>query len=218
MAKLTIADKTYSGIRSVLISSCDEDRGFVSITLGFTGKLNSVIRYKVSNGVRIKCDASVTRANFNNCAVVYGNVIRADVGNSVEVDGIIEHFHCPADKINVDSTIYVCHGTEYIKRKCPEQLNSYKRQRVLRFEADGTIIEDFIVTVTNVRCEPVMFRDVDKLVVRNCLMLKGHIFSCEAGNKISCNMGVNSAKSTATILKEREASVRKIDEMFDSFL
>lgn len=217
MSKLTVADKTYSGISSVLITNSGRDKQSISITLGFRGKQDVVIEYKATNGVRIECEDLVTRASFNNCAVVYGDVIKAEVGNVVEVDGTIEHFHCPGDKITIDNTIYVCHGTEYIKRKCPEQLDSYKKQRVLRFEIDGTIIEDFDVRVTNVRCEPVMLRNVDRLVVRNCLMLKGHIFSCEAGNKISRNMGVNRAKSTATILKEREASARKIDEMFDSF-
>lgn len=214
MSTVRFNGKDYSNIKSVILTG-DGDGDGIQLYLINSYDATKMIRTKSKN-IRIECTGNVANAQLNNCATVYGNIKHASVGNSVRVDGHVIEYKCPRGTIKIDKTIYICHGTESLKREELGAYNkTYAKARVIKIDAsDG--LASLSVTAVNVRCEPVIFGNVNNLNVSNCLSVKGNIQDCQAGNMISMTAGVSKARSTRQLIKARKEQNKEIKESLNN--
>lgn len=213
MNSLKVNGKVYNYVKDVKIVG-----DFKEITIYIKDYYSNISSIKIkTDNLRIECKGNVGVVNSNNCATVYGNIVQSTVQNCAYVDGFIKDYCCPRGSISIDNSIYICHGSELIKRNgmTVYDSSSSTKAKVIKIDASD-YLNSLSVDVSNIRCEVVVFGSVNTITVGNCLYTKGIVESCSAGNALYMTAGLNKAKSTKTILQERAERNKEIDDSLNN--
>lgn len=87
--------------------------------------------FKKPDRIRVMINGNITnQITTGNTLVVYGDINRAKVGNSVSVEGYVTNYNCPRNSITVDRTLKVAHGND-------ARTNMGKQSRASVLHIDG---------------------------------------------------------------------------------
>lgn len=192
MARVKFERFQVDGVVALNIVDCD-DSFMLMFVYANGGTSNKV--FKKSQRLRVEFKGTIGRLTSSNCATIFGNIKRADVGNSAEIEGYVKQFQNPRDSVTIDRSIKIAHGNE--------DRGGTPNIKAKVIHIDGNI-QQLFVNVNNVDMEVVLKGNCDSVSVDNCLYCKGTVENIRAGNSIYCTMGKSNGKTKRELQKEQE--------------
>ena len=150
--------------------------------------------FKKSQRLRVEFKGSMGRLISSNCATIFGNIKKAYVGNSAEIEGYVRQFQNPRDSVTIDRNIKIAYRDE------DRGGTSSIKARIIHIDGN---IQQLFVNVSNVEMEVVLNGNCDSVSVGNCLYCKGTVENIRAGNSIYCTMGKSNGKTKRELQKEK---------------
>lgn len=192
MARVKFGRFQVDGIIALNIVDCGDS---FMLTFGYANGSTSSKTFNKSQRLRVELKGNVGRLVSLNCATVFGNIKKAEVGNSAEIEGYVKQFQNPRDSVTINRNIKISYGNEN------REDNPSTRARIIHIDGN---IHQLCVNVSNVEMEVVLKGDCDIVNVDNCLYCKGVVENIKAGNAIYCTMGKSKGKTKRELQREQE--------------